>query len=95
MSITHEHVKRVAQLAQIEISADENETIRAQLDDIIGLIEQLQAVDTHGVEPMAHVLDLGQRLRPDIVTESNRREDFLAIAPQTEAGLFIVPKVIE
>ncbi|MFA9950973.1 Asp-tRNA(Asn)/Glu-tRNA(Gln) amidotransferase subunit GatC [Dentiradicibacter hellwigii] len=95
MSITHEHVKRVAQLAQLEISADENETIRAQLDDIIGLIEQLQAVDTHGVEPMAHVLDLGQRLRPDIVTESNRREDFLAIAPQTEAGLFIVPKVIE
>ena len=95
MSITHEHVKRVAQLAQLEISADENETIRAQLDDIIGLIEQLQAVDTHGVKPMAHVLDLGQRLRPDIVTESNRREDFLAIAPQTEAGLFIVPKVIE
>lgn len=95
MSITHEHVKRVAQLAQLEISADENETIRAQLNDIIGLIEQLQAVDTHGVEPMAHVLDLGQRLRPDIVTESNRREDFLAIAPQTEAGLFIVPKVIE
>lgn len=95
MSITHEHVKRVAQLAQLEISADENETIRAQLDDIIGLIEQLQAVDTHGVEPMAHILDLGQRLRPDIVTESNRREDFLAIAPQTEAGLFIVPKVIE
>lgn len=95
MSITHEHVKRVAQLAQLEISADENETIRAQLDDIIGLIEQLQAVDTHGVEPMAHALDLGQRLRPDIVTESNRREDFLAIAPQTEAGLFIVPKVIE
>lgn len=95
MSITHEHVKRVAQLAQLEISADENETIRAQLDDIIGLIEQLQAVDTHGVEPMAHVLDLGQRLRPDIVTENNRREDFLAIAPQTEAGLFIVPKVIE
>lgn len=95
MSITHEHVKRVAQLAQLEISADENETIRAQLDDIIGLIEQLQAVDTHGIEPMAHVLDLGQRLRPDIVTESNRREDFLAIAPRTEAGLFIVPKVIE
>ena len=95
MSITHEHVKRVAQLAQLEISADENETIRAQLDDIIGLIEQLQAVDTHGVEPMAHVLDLGQRLRPDIVTESNRREDFLAIAQQTESGLFIVPKVIE
>ena len=95
MSITHEHVKRVAQLAQLEISADENEAIRAQLDDILGLIEQLQAVDTHGVEPMAHVLDLGQRLRPDIVTESNRHEDFLAIAPQTEAGLFIVPKVIE
>ena len=54
MSITHEHVKRVAQLAQLEISADENETIRTQLDDIIGLIEQLQAVDTHEIG-RAHV----------------------------------------
>lgn len=95
MPLTHEHVKRVAQLAQLEISADETEAIRAQLDDIIGLIAQLQAVDTQGVAPMAHVLDLGQRLRADVVTESNRREDFLAIAPQTESGLFIVPKVIE
>ena len=95
MPLTHEHVKRVAQLAQLEISADETEAIHAQLDDIIGLIAQLQAVDTQGVAPMAHVLDLGQRLRADVVTESNRREDFLAIAPQTESGLFIVPKVIE
>ena len=95
MPLTHEHVKRVAQLAQLEISADETEAIRAQLDDIIGLIAQLQAVDTQGVAPMAHVLDLGQRLRADVVTKSNRREDFLAIAPQTESGLFIVPKVIE
>ena len=95
MPLTHEHVKRVTQLAQLEISADETEAIRAQLDDIIGLIAQLQAVDTQGVAPMAHVLDLGQRLRADVVTESNRRENFLAIAPQTESGLFIVPKVIE
>lgn len=95
MSLTQDQVRRVAQLAQLEIGADETETIREQLDNIFTLIEQLQAVDTHGVEPMSHVLDLGQRLRPDIVTEHDRREDFLAIAPETEAGLFIVPKVIE
>lgn len=95
MSLTQDQVRRVAQLAQLEIGADETETIREQLDNIFTLIEQLQAVDTHGVEPMSHVLDLVQRLRPDIVTEHDRREDFLAIAPETEAGLFIVPKVIE
>lgn len=95
MSLTHEHVRRVAQLAQLEINANETEVIRTQLNDIIGLIEQLQSVDTRGIEPMAHVLDLGQRLRDDNVTESNRRDDFLAIAPRTESGLFIVPKVIE
>jgi aspartyl-tRNA(Asn)/glutamyl-tRNA(Gln) amidotransferase subunit C len=55
----------------------------------------MQAVDTRGVEPMAHAQDLSQRLRDDVVTETNRREAFQAVAPETEAGLYLVPKVIE
>ena len=65
------------------------------LSDILALVEQLNAVDTAGVEPMAHPLDATQRLRPDEVTETDEREAFQAIAPQTEAGLYLVPKVIE
>ena len=69
--------------------------MRGQLNDIFALIERMQAVDTRGVEPMAHAQDLAQRLRPDRVSESDRREDFLVLAPETEGGLFLVPKVIE
>ena len=61
----------------------------------LSLIEEMQAVDTRGIEPMAHAQDLAQRLRADCVTESNRREAFQAVAPETEAGLYLVPKVIE
>ncbi len=95
MSLTLEQVGRVAQLARLEISPDEAETMRGQLNDIFALIERMQAVDTRGVEPMAHAQDLAQRLRPDRVSESDRREDFLVLAPETEGGLFLVPKVIE
>ena len=95
MSLTLEDVARIARLARIELSADERETTRDQLNGILGFIEQLQAVDTAGIEPMAHAVDVVQRLRPDVVTESDRRADFQAVAPETEAGLYLVPKVIE
>lgn len=95
MSLTLEQVRRVAQLARIEISDAEAETTRGQLNEIFALIEEMQAVDTQGVEPMAHAQDLSQRLRPDQVTEIDRRADYQAVAPETEAGLFLVPKVIE
>ena len=95
MSLTLEQVRRVSQLARLEISPDEAETMRGQLNAILALIEQMQAVDTRGIEPMAHAQDLSQRLRADLVTESNRRSEFLALAPETEGGLFLVPKVIE
>jgi aspartyl-tRNA(Asn)/glutamyl-tRNA(Gln) amidotransferase subunit C len=65
------------------------------LNDIFGLIEQMQSVDTRGVEPMAHAQDVSQRLRPDEVTEPDRRAAFQAVAPEVEAGLYLVPKVIE
>jgi aspartyl-tRNA(Asn)/glutamyl-tRNA(Gln) amidotransferase subunit C len=95
MSLTLEQVRRVAQLARIEISDAEAETTRGQLNEIFALIEEMQAVDTQGIEPMAHAQDLSQRLRPDVVSETDRRDEYQAVAPETEAGLFLVPKVIE
>lgn len=95
MSLSLEQVQRIATLARIEISPAEAETTRNQLNHIFALIEQMQAVDTQGVEPMAHAQDLALRLREDVPTEPNRRAAFQAVAPETEAGLYLVPKVIE
>lgn len=95
MSLNLEQVRRVAQLARLEISEAEAEHTLGQLNRIFTLIEEMQAVDTTGVEPMAHAQDLGQRLREDRVTETDRRTAFQAVAPETEAGLYLVPKVIE
>ncbi len=95
MSLTLEQVRRVAHLARIEISDAEAESTLGHLNGIFSLIEEMQAVDTRGVEPMAHAQDLAQRLREDRVTEIDRREAFQSVSPETEAGLFLVPKVIE
>jgi aspartyl-tRNA(Asn)/glutamyl-tRNA(Gln) amidotransferase subunit C len=95
MSLTLDQVHRIAQLARIEISSSEADTTLRQLNDIFTLIEQMQSVDTRGVEPMAHAQDVSQRLRADQVTESDRRDAFQAVAPEVEAGLYLVPKVIE
>ena len=95
MSLSLEQVRRVAQLARIEISDAEAQSTLGHLNGIFTLIEEMQAVDTKGVEPMAHAQDLAQRLRDDRVTEENRRDAFQAVAPETEAGLYLVPKVIE
>lgn len=95
MSLTLDQVHRIAQLARIEISSSEADTTLRQLNDIFTLIEQMQSVDTGGVEPMAHAQDVSQRLRADQVTESDRRDAFQDVAPEVEAGLYLVPKVIE
>ena len=99
MSLTLDDVRHIAKLGRIELSPGEDEVTLGKLSAIFGLIEAMQAVDTSGVEPMSHPQDLSgqlsQRLRPDAVTESDRREAFQAVAPQTEAGLYLVPKVIE
>lgn len=95
MSLNLEDVARIALLSRIELSSAELETTRGQLNGILGFIEQLQAVDTTGIEPMAHAVDVVQRLRPDLVTEADRRAEYQAVAPETEAGLYLVPKVIE
>lgn len=95
MSLNSEDVSRIARLARIELSATENASTCDQLNGILGFIEQLQAVNTTGVEPMAHAVEVVQRLRPDIATEPDRRDAFQAIAPDVDSGFFLVPKVIE
>ena len=95
MSLSLEQVRRVALLARIDISDAEAENTLGHLNGIFSLIEEMQAVDTSGVEPMAHAQDLAQRLREDKVTETNQRDAYQAVSPETEAGLFLVPKVIE
>jgi aspartyl-tRNA(Asn)/glutamyl-tRNA(Gln) amidotransferase subunit C len=95
MSLSLDDVRRIAALARIEVTDDELAPVQDKLNGILGLIDEMQAVDTTGVEPMSHALDLAQRLRADRVTEIDRRAAFQAIAPQTDAGLYLVPKVIE
>jgi len=95
MSLDLDQVGRIARLAHLEISPAEAARTRDRLNDILGLIEQLQAVDTAGIVPMAHAVDASQRLREDQATETDRRSDFQAIAPETESGLYLVPRVID
>ncbi len=95
MSLSLEQVDRIARLARLELTPETREATRGKLDGIFGLIEQMQAVDTTGIAPMSHPQDVVQRLRPDAVTESDRRAAFQAVAPEAEAGLYLVPRVIE
>ncbi|MBL8504802.1 Asp-tRNA(Asn)/Glu-tRNA(Gln) amidotransferase subunit GatC [Methylobacillus glycogenes] len=95
MSLSNTDVKRIAHLARIAVSDEEVGATLDKLTGILGLIEQMQAVDTTGVAPMSHSQDVSQRLRPDVVTESNQRELLQSIAPAVENGLYLVPKVIE
>ena len=95
MSLSTDDVARIAKLARIRVTADEAVGYQAQLNGIFGLIEQMQAADTAGIEPMSHARDVFQRLRADAPTEGDRREAFQAVAPQVENGLYLVPKVIE
>lgn len=94
-SLALDQVRRIAALARIEISDAEAEGVRAELNGILALIEQMQAVDTDGIEPMSHAQDLVLRLRPDAVSEGDARAAYQAVAPQVQSGLYLVPKVIE
>ena len=95
MSLDRTDVEKIAHLARIAISDDEIPATTAKLSGILDLIDKMQAVDTDGVAPLAHPLETTQRLRPDAVTESNHRDDYQTIAPATESGLYLVPKVIQ
>jgi aspartyl-tRNA(Asn)/glutamyl-tRNA(Gln) amidotransferase subunit C len=95
MSLDLAQIRRVADLARIDVTDAEAERVLAQLNDIFRMIERMQAVDTEGLEPMAHPLGGAQRLREDVVTEDDERAGNLANAPEQQDGLFLVPRVIE
>lgn len=95
MSIEVDEVKKIAKLAALSVSDADLESYATNLSNILDLVAQMDAVDTTGVTPMSHPFDAVQRLREDVVTETNRREEFQAIAPKTEDGLYLVPKVLE
>jgi aspartyl-tRNA(Asn)/glutamyl-tRNA(Gln) amidotransferase subunit C len=95
MALTLEDVKRVAHLARIAIDEAEARAALSQINDVFRLVAEMQAVDTRGIEPMSHALDVVQRLRVDAVTESDQHALFQSVAPQVEGDLYLVPKVIE
>ena len=95
MSLDAEQVKKIAHLARIEINDADIPAYADTLSSILDLVDQMAAVNTDEVEPMAHPMDARQRLRADIVTESNQREQFQSVAPKTQDGLYLVPQVIE
>jgi aspartyl-tRNA(Asn)/glutamyl-tRNA(Gln) amidotransferase subunit C len=95
VSLIREDIEKLCLLARLEITSSEMSDVEAKLTDIVTLVDELQAVDTDGVTPMAHPLDRSQRLRPDEVTETNDRERIQGGAAAVEQGLYLVPKVIE
>ena len=95
MSLKQDEIIKIANLAKLNISGEQMEGYEQHLTSILDLVEQMNSVDTSGVDPMSHPLHMTQRLREDVVTEDNQREHFQEHAPSVEKGLFVVPKVIE
>ncbi|WP_339843779.1 Asp-tRNA(Asn)/Glu-tRNA(Gln) amidotransferase subunit GatC [uncultured Halopseudomonas sp.] len=95
MALDRKAVEDIAHLARIALNEDDIPATTAKLSGILDLIDRMQAVDTQGVTPLAHPLETIQRLRPDAVTETNQRDALQTIAPATEDGLYLVPRVIE
>lgn len=99
MSLTSSDISRIANLARLELRPDESARMLVQINGFFDMVEQMRAVDTTGIEPLAHPLatiqDVSLRLRDDVVSEPNNREANQRSAPAVERGLFLVPKVIE
>lgn len=95
MALNRTDVEKIAHLARLQIDDNDVPEYAKNLSNILGLISQMQSIDTSDVEPLAHPLDAVQRLRADIITEQDQREHFQKVAPAVENGLFLVPKVIE
>jgi aspartyl-tRNA(Asn)/glutamyl-tRNA(Gln) amidotransferase subunit C len=95
MAVDRSDIAKLAKLARIQITDEAADEAANSISEVLALVDQLQAVNTDGVLPMAHPLDAVQRLRADVVTEPNQREAFQAIAPATQDGLYLVPQVIE
>jgi aspartyl-tRNA(Asn)/glutamyl-tRNA(Gln) amidotransferase subunit C len=95
MSLTPDDVRRLARLARIAIDDDESAAVLERLNAVLGLVGEMRAVDTRGIEPMSHALDIAQRLRADEVREADQRSLYQSVAQAVEDGLYLVPKVIE
>ena len=95
MAITLEDVENIAHLARLQLSPPEKQEALSSITNILQVIDQMQSINTTGVEPLAHAYEAAQRLRDDVVTEKDQRITLLALAPSTERGLFLVPKVLE
>ena len=93
--IDRETVSRVAELARIRVTEDEIPELTQRLGNILAMVDTLQAADTRDIAPLSNPLDATQRLRADAVTEPNQRSALLALAPASDQGLFLVPRVIE
>lgn len=95
MALEQTDVEKIAKLAALKLNAKDLEDTTFSLNNILQLIDNMQAVNTQNIEPLAHPLEITQRLRPDMVTEENHREQYQKIAPSTSEGLYLVPKVID
>ena len=95
MAIELKDVENIAHLARLQLSGAEQQEAQSSINNILHMIDEMQAIDTTGVEPLAHAYEASQRLREDVVTEQDQRAVLLALAPSTERGFFLVPKVLE
>ena len=95
MSVSENDIRTIASLAQLEIEQDAIEPFKQEMTNILALIHQMQGIDTSSVEPMPHPQDIQLRLRADLVTEPDQRSTLQRIAPNTEDGLYLVPKVLD
>jgi aspartyl-tRNA(Asn)/glutamyl-tRNA(Gln) amidotransferase subunit C len=95
MALDKSEVEKIAHLARLHVSDSEAEEVSTRITDILALIDQMQTVDTDSVEPLAHPLDVVQRLRADKVSEENQRDELQKLAPNSQDGLYLVPKVLE
>ena len=95
MSLNKSEVEKIAHLARLHIDAEEAEEVAGRITDILALIDEMQSIDTATTEPLAHPLDIVQRLRADEVTEEDHRDELQEIAPSSQDGLYLVPRVIE
>lgn len=93
--LSQDDIRHLCRLARLEVTAGEIADVQTKLSSIVAMVDQLQAIDTQGVTPMAHPLDRPQRLRPDQITDADARELYQRNAPLVERGLYLVPKVIE
>ena len=95
MALDKSEVEKIAHLARLHIDTEEAEEVAGRITDILAFIDQMQSIDTATTEPLAHPLDVVQRLRADEVTEANHRDELQEIAPSAQEGLYLVPRVIE